>query len=261
MKRHDTHLLSDESEKNDKEEDDSHNYNFSNSLSESYNSNDNLISKKKDPKSPYKLDLENNNNSIISSSELQNIFLGEKEKEKKERKRKRPHKKKLFIKLKKVQLNKGKEDNLVEYQLTYTPSPRYDIILDNKKLKNNKNIKNERDNNYPVLNTDKNIQQNDDKCDTNNKNKEGKEKEKEIFYFFYNDDKEGKQKLQKVINLIMKQRSQMLKVSDKQVLTFKNNKNINTSSKSSQIGKNFNSNQNFQNYKNMGIERYNQIRK
>ena len=54
MKRHDTHLLSDESEEENKEEEGSHQYNFSKGLSDS-NSQENYISNELNKKSPIKL--------------------------------------------------------------------------------------------------------------------------------------------------------------------------------------------------------------
>ena len=160
MKRHDTHLLSDESEKENKGED-AHQYNFSNCLSDSYNSQDNYIPKNENKKSPIKLNLDENNfknekkedNSIISSSELEDLFQGEKQNNSKEKKKKKikPKKNKLFVKLKKININKEKDDDLVEDCLTFSPSPRYDNMFDKDfinlrttKFKNQKNQKNEK---------------------------------------------------------------------------------------------------------------------
>ena len=254
MKRHDTHLLSDESEKNDKDEEDAHQYSFSNSSSESYNSKNNYISKEARKKSPIKLNLENNNDTIISSHELEDIFQGKIEGEK-NKKKKKPKKHKYYVKLKKVKLNKEKEGELVESCLTFTPSPRYDIILDNAKQNNNFNLKNEKKFNFPVLNTDKNIQKNEEKKEENNK------KEKEVLYFFYNDDQEGNKNLKKIINIINKQKMKLFQVSDKNCFTIKTTKNFNISTKPSQIVKYKNNKGYMENYKSNGIERYNKIRR
>ena len=118
MKRHDTHLLSSESEKEEKEEEDAHQYSFSNSSSESSKSNKNLISREIIKKSPIKKNIENaKNDSIISVSELEDIFHGKKESkvDEKKKKKSKPKTNKLFIKLKKVKLNNEKDGDLVEY--------------------------------------------------------------------------------------------------------------------------------------------------
>ena len=266
MKRHDTHLLSSDSEKEEKEEEDAHQYSFSNSSSESSKSNKNLISKEIIKKSPIKINIENTkNDSIISSSELEDIFHGKKENKEEEKKKKKvkPKKNKLFIKLKKVKLNKENDGDLVEYCLTYNPKPSYDIILNNTDInlkqstdnKNNVNNKNEEEINYPKLNTDRVMKtNNEDKNNINNNIKE-----KEILYFFYNDDNEGNKKLKRVINIINKQKSQLYKISDKNCFTIKTSKVINKNSLPSPRTRY--QNPFMENNKSNGIERYNQIRR
>ena len=266
MKRHDTHLLSSDSEKEEKEEEDAHQYSFSNSSSESSKSNKNLISKEIIKKSPIKINIENaKNDSIISVSELEDIFHGKKESkvDEKKKKKSKPKTNKLFIKLKKVKLNNEKDGDLVEYCLTYNPKPNYDTILDNSSINlkqsdnnnNNVNNRNEAEINFPKLNTDRAMK-------TNNENKNSINnsiKEKEILYFFYNDDNEGNKKLKRVINIINKQKSQLYKISDKNCFTIKTSKIINNVAKPSPRTRY--QNPFMENNKNNGIERYNQIRR
>ena len=266
MKRHDTHLLSSDSEKEEKEEEDAHQYSFSNSSSESSKSNKNLISKEIIKKSPIKINIENTkNDSIISCSELEDIFHGKKENKEEEKKKKKikPKKNKLFIKLKKVKLNKENDGDLVEYCLTYNPKPSYDTILNDADInlrqstdnKNNVNNKNEEEINYPKLNTDRVMKTNNEEKNNINNNI----KEKEILYFFYNDDNEGNKKLKRVINIINKQKSQLYKISDKNCFTIKTSKVINKNSLPSPRTRY--QNPFMENNKNNGIERYNQIRR
>ena len=252
MKRHDTHLLSDESEKENKEEEGSHQYNFSKGLSDS-NSQENYFSKELNKKSPIKLNLENENlqeqktNSIISSAELEDIFQGEKKINSKDKKKKSKAKKhKLYVKLKKININKEKDDDLVEDCLTFSPSPRYDIIFDKdiinlrttkfkkpKLDKNNKYENIENKNNYIPHNTERK----EDKKNILNIKKtliNQDAKDNEVLYFFYNDDNEGNKKLKKVINIINKEKSQLYKISNKNCFTIKN---TNFSSISSKRGK------------------------
>ena len=274
MKRHDTHLLSDESEKESQEEEDAHQYIFTKSSDESNISYNNNISKEVNKKTPVKLILENNNrknnndnnDSIISSSELADIFRVEVNntnvKYKKKTKSK-PKKKNFFVKLKKVRLNKDNEDNLVEYSLTYNPTPNYASIIDsefiNIKNKINQEEKNDNKNkekniNSKVYNTEQVIK------NLNNKNKikkiNNKPKEKEILYFFYKDDNEGSKNLKRVINIINKEKSQLFKISNKNCFTLKNT-NYNLISKSSQK---INQNPFMENYNYSGAERYDKKR-
>ena len=107
-----------------------------------------------------------------------------------------------------MNLNKDKDDGLIEINLTYSPLPNYDTMLENSYLNiKNDNINNNKvqfgnknDKNLKKLNTDKNIRQN-----TKNKKKENL-KEKEIIYLFCNDDNEGNKKLKRIINLVNQQK-------------------------------------------------------
>ena len=201
---------------------------------------------------------------IISSSELEDIFHGKNENKEEEKKKKKlkPKKNKLFIKLKKVKLNKEKDGDLVEYCLTYSPKPRYDIILDNPNINlkqsndniNNVNNKNDVEINFPKLNTDRVTKTNNENQNNINNNV----KEKEILYFFYNDDHEGNKKLKRVINIINKQKSQLYKISDENCFTIKTSKAINNYAKSPRTRY---QNPFKENNKNNGIERYNQIKR
>ena len=240
MKRHDTHLLSDESEEENKEEEGSHQYNFSKGLSDS-NSQENYISNELNKKSPIKLNLENNNfqeeknNSIISSAELEDIFQGEKKINSKEKKKKSKTKKhKLFVKLKKININKDKDDDLVEDCLTFSPSPRYDLMFDKDFInlrttkfkkpkidKNNNNENKENKNNYLAHNTERK----EEKKNLLNIKKaliNGGGKDNEVLYFFYNDDNEGNKKLKRVINILNKEKSSLYKISNNNCFTIKN---------------------------------------
>jgi len=273
MKRHETHLLSSESGKDEKEEEDedAHQYSFSNSSSGSSISNKNIISKELNRKTPIILNIDNTNNDlIISSSELEDIFHGKKEMnlEEKKKKKAKQKKNKLFVKLKKVKLSKEKEGNLVEHCLTFTPTPRYEMILGNSHFNikqshnninnsNDINIRKEGDINLQILNTDRIIKANNN--NDKDKNQIVNDKEKEVLYFFYNDDNEGNKKLKQFINIINKQKSQLFKISDKNCFTIKNTRLVNISSKPSQRMRY--KNPFLENYKSNGIERYNQIRR
>ena len=270
MKRHDTHILNEESDKENKEENESesHQYNFSDSSNESYDSNKNLI--KKEPNSPMKFNFEkkNNNDSIISSDELQDIFHGKNEDDiNKEtiKKKLKKKKNKLFVKLKKVRLNKDQDEDLVEYCLTYNILPRYDAMLNDKyinlsnsknKIENigNKNDKNNNNNKLECI-TDRKIQKNKiiNKIKKNNNLLNSQSKEKEILYFFYNDDNEGNKKLKRVINILNKEKSSLYKISNNNCFTIKNS-NINWSSKPSQ--RSIYNNPFIENYRNNGINKY-----
>ena len=269
MKRHDTHLLSDESENESKEEEGSHQYNFSKGLSDS-NSQENYISNELNKKTPIKLNLENNNfqeektNSIISSGELEDIFQGEKRINSKEKKKKSKIKKhKLFVKLKKININKDKDD-FVEDCLTFSPSPRYDLMFDKdfinlrttkfkkqKTDKNNKNENNENKNNYLAHNTEKK----EEKKNLLNIKKaliNGDGKDNEVLYFFYNDDNEGNKKLKKVINILNKEKSQLYRISNKNCFTIRNTNFTSISSKRGKYTNPFKDN-----YRRKLIEKYN----
>ena len=269
MKRHDTHLLSDESEKKSKEEEDAHQYNFNNSSSESNNSNNNNISKESNKKTPLKLILENNNvkknnESIISSSELADIFRGEVDapnQKYKKKKKSKAKKKNFFVKLKKVRLNKENGDNLIEYNLTYNPSPNYSSLIDSQFI----NIKQDKikDEKYKSINKEKDInklqfntEQVNQGINNKNKNINNKPEEKEILYFFYKDDNEGDKKLKRVINIINKEKSQLYKISNKNCFTLRNTNNNLCSKSSQKISENPFSD----NYNGNNIERFNKKR-
>ena len=137
MNRHDTHLLSTESNKKPGEEG-AHKFAFNNS----YSSNDSegkYISKQSSKHSPihlnnlneYNIDNKTKNNvSLISSRELKDIFCGEGNISNSfsKRKKKKPKKSKYFIKLRKIKLNKENHDELEEKCLTYFPSLNNDIM-------------------------------------------------------------------------------------------------------------------------------------
>ena len=155
MKRHDTHLLSDESEKEKKEED-AHQYNFNNSSNSSDDSEEKYISKESNQNGPAHVNFLKLNNltndvnyynndknevSIISSKELEDIFYVDSKNNKNKNfstKKKKKKKNKYFIKLRKIKLN---DDELIDNCLTYNPSLRNEVIdikiyYDNIKNKN-----------------------------------------------------------------------------------------------------------------------------
>ena len=213
MERHNTHLLSDESEE-EKKKSDPHEYNFNNSNSSSI-SEEKLISKELEKNNPLNVNILNKNNnekdiikdnniSIISSKELEDIFCNEDDMKKNELKKKKKKKKnKYFIKLRKIKLNKEKNDEIIDYCLTYN------YLLENSYI--DKKIKNENNRKCISLNNlDKNNNNKNDKTNLQKNNL----KEKEVFYLFYNDDHEGNKKLKRVINMINQTKSQLLKISN-----------------------------------------------
>ena len=217
MERHNTHLLSGESDQEIKKED-SHEYNFNYSNSSSI-SKEKLISKELESNNPSNINILNKTNnekylskensiSIISSKELEDIFCNEDIMKKNELKKKKKKKKnRYFIKLRKIRLNKEKNEEIIDYCLTYNYSLGNDYI--DKKLKN----QNERNcislNNFDKANSNKNGKSNLQKS-----TKLNNLKEKEVFYLFYNDDHEGNKKLKRVINMINQTKSQLLKISN-----------------------------------------------
>ena len=213
MKRHDTHLLSDESEKEKKEED-QHQYNFNNSTISSCSSEDKYISKKPDNKNPININMINqnyfNNNinfkednvSILSSKDLEDIFCNEDVINNIPQKKKKTKKNKYFIKIRKVKLNNENNDEIIDNCLTYNLTLTNDII-DKKINKGERKCVS-----LGNKNKDNNINNDIDK-----KNQRTKlNKEKEVLYFFYKDDNEGNKKLKKVINIINKQKLQFFKI-------------------------------------------------
>ena len=210
MKRHDTHLLSDESEKEKNE--DSHRYIFNNSKISSSSSEEKYLSKESDNIKAININMinqnyiENNNNnfqennvSILSSKDLVDIFYNEEHIKNTNQKKKKSKKMKYFIKLRKVRLNYNNNDEIIDNCLTYNPTLRNNVI-DKKINKGNRKCVSLTNNN-------------NDKYKKRQKKKFETTKEKEILYFFYNDDNEGNKKLKKVINIINKQKLQLLKIS------------------------------------------------
>ena len=130
MKRHDTHLLSDESEKEKKEEDSYHHI-FNNSKNSSSFSEEKYITKENEEKKPFHLNLLNKNNieenknkdnniSIISTQELQDIFCNEDNIKKiQPQTKKKPKKNKYFIKLRKLELNKDNNEEIIFNNFSY----------------------------------------------------------------------------------------------------------------------------------------------
>ena len=221
MKRHDTHLLSDESGNELKDGKDAHKYCFNNSNNSSNFSEEKLISKKSEHNSPKYLNInhlnQNINNvykdkndvtkkdiSIISTKELEDIFCKENYNINNSQKKKKPKNNKYFIKLKKLKLNNENNEEIIDYFLTYNLALRNDYI--DKKIVKNRNC-------ISLNNKEKIIYKNNRAKFTKSKNLDDF-KEKEILYFFYNDDSEGNKKLQKVINIINKTKLQLLKVSN-----------------------------------------------
>ena len=227
MERHDTHLLSQESEVKEKEED-AHQFNFNDSIYLSYDSEDKLVSKETVNNSPLHLNYKEENNiednninniSIISSQEIRDIFHGQENNTKMNKKKEKHKKNKYFIKLRKIKLNNDDSNEIVENCLTYFPTLRNDII--DKKI--NKLIDKSR------------------KCvSLNNKNKNNKKRnklknhrklnslnEKEFLYFFYNDDNKGNQNLRNMLKIINKQKTQLFKVTNN-FFSIKNKEKIGT---------------------------------
>jgi len=259
MKRHDTHLLSSESDKKSEEEG-AHKFGFNNS----YSSNDSegkYISKQSSKHSPIHLNnlheynVDNNiknNVSIISSRELKDIFCGDgnNSKSSSKKKKKKSQKSKNYIKLRKIKLNNDKHDELEEKCLTYIPTLNNDII--DKKISTERNcvsLSNINKNN-------KNGKRNRDKLKLNRKLNISKDKE--VLYFFYDNDLKGSQNLKNMLNVINKQKIQLLKITNN-FFSIKTQKklNIKTKNKDNEIikyplinnRKNNNSNNNITNKK------------
>jgi len=260
MKRHDTHLLSDESEKEKKEED-AHQYNFNNSSNSSDDSEEKYISKESNQNGPAHVNFLKLNNltndvnyynndknevSIISSKELEDIFYVDSKNNKNKNfstKKKKKKKNKYFIKLRKIKLN---DDELIDNCLTYNPSLRNEVI--DKKIYYD-NIKN-KNRNCISLNNSNN--KNNDRAKLKKNKRLDTFKEKEVLYFFYNDDNEGNKKLKRVINIINKEKSQLFKISNKNCFTIKNTYFTSISSKRGKYTNPFNDN-----YRHKLIEKYN----
>lgn len=216
MNRHDTHLLSEENDIKEKEED-AHQFKLNNSIYLSYDSEDKLISKESSNNSLLHFNYEqnniednNNNVSIISSKEIGDIFHGQVcgqennanfDKIKKKRK-----KNKYFIKLRKIKLNNDDSNEIVENCLTYFPTLRNEIIdkTINKNIDKNRNC-------VSLNNKGKNVK---NRNKLKNNRKLTSLNEKEYLYFFYSDDNKGNKNLRNMLNIINKQKMQLLKVTN-----------------------------------------------
>ena len=237
MKRHDTHLLSDESDKEKKEED-AHQYNFNNSSNSSEDSEEKYFSKESNQNGPAHVNFLKLNNltndvnyynndknevSIISSRELEDIFYVDSKNNKNKNistKKTKKKKNKYFIKLRKIKLN---DDELIDNCLTYNPSLRNNAI--DKKIYYD-NIKNKNRNCISLTNSNN---KNNDRAKLKKSKRLDTFKEKEVLYFFYNDDNEGNKKLKNFINIINKQKSQNLQVSNNNNFSIKTKKKANHS--------------------------------
>ena len=208
MKRHDTHLLSDESEKGEKEED-AHQYIFNNSKNSSKDSEEKYISKDEIKKftlfknlvskNHKEINISNENNngnaSIISSTELENVFCNDyNNASKKEKLRKH----KLYIKLRKIKLYKNNKTRILPNYLTYNPSIRNKIIGE---IIGQYNYRNR--NCITLTNSYKNIKRTELK-------KKKNLKENEILNYFYNENIKGSSHLKFFINIL---NNQKLKIS------------------------------------------------
>lgn len=229
MDRHDTHLLSEESELKEKEED-AHQFNFNESIYLSYDSDDRLVSKESVNNSPLHLNyieqnnIENNNNnniSIISSKEIRDIFHGQ---EKSNKKKKKLKKNKYFIKLRKIKLNNDDSNEIVENCLTYFPTLRNDII--DKKI--NKHI--DKNRNCVSLNNKNKNKNNKSRIKLMHHKKLNSFNEKEVLYFFYNDDNKGNQNLRNMLNIINKQKIKLLRITNN-FFSIKNKENTKVKNK------------------------------
>ena len=217
MKRHDTHLLSDESEKEKKEED-SHHYSFNISKNSSNISEEKYITKENEDKKPFHLNLLNKNNieenknkdnniSIISTQELQDIFCNEDNIKKiQPQTKKKPKKNKYFIKLRKLELNKENNEEIIYNNFSYDFLIRDDYL--------DKNIENKNRNCVSLNNVDKRYNLIKDEIKIKKRKKDDNLKEKEIIYFFYNDNYDGRKKLKNIINIINKNKLKFLKISN-----------------------------------------------
>ena len=221
MKRHDTHnISSDESEEENKEEN-LYKYTFNNTKNSNI-TEEKFITKESEQKSSFHIfNLNNknqnynnineneihkkeNNNSIISSKELEDIFYNE-DNNKNIPKKKKKTKNKYFIKLRKIKLNNEENKEIIDNCLTYNLTLRNDII--------DKNI-NKKRNCISLNNIEKNYNKNLEKAKLKKSKKVDKVKEKEDLYFFYNDDNEGNQNLKNVANIINKNKLDLLKISN-----------------------------------------------
>ena len=220
MKRHDTHNLSDESEKENKEE--NYKYTFNNTKNSNI-TEEKFITKESEQKSSFHINNLNNqsknknynnikenqqkenNISIISSKDLEDIFYNEDNNKDIPQKKKKAKKNKYFIKLRKIKLNNEKNDEIIENCLTYNLTLRNDIIDKNIDIKRKC---------ISLNNLDKKNNKNIDRTKLKKSKKEETLKEKEVLYFFYNDDNDGNQKLKNVVNILNKNKLELLKISN-----------------------------------------------
>ena len=227
MNRHDTHLLSDESEIEAKEED-SHKYIFNSSKHSSKDSEEQYIIKESEENfSMFKkyLNKVDKNDSIVSSTELENI-LGNSINNKKSHKNKIKKNNKYSIKLNRVKLNKENDKKTIDDFFTYSQT------LSNKKIKNDCYHKIDR-NCISLMNS-------------NNKYKItlNRKKEKEILCCFNNNKIEGIRKRQNFIKTLNDKKLKLLKISDN------NNFSINSHflSKNNNYCNNYDKETKFQNF-------------
>ena len=231
MKRHDTHLLSRESDEK-YEEEGANKFGLNNS----YSSNDSegkYISKQSSKNSTihlnnlneYNVDNNNKNNvSIISSRELNDIFGGDgnNSKNSSKKKKKKPQKSKNFIKLRKIKLNNDKHDELEENCLTYFPTLNNDII--DKKINTERNC-------VSLSNINKNKKNGKKKRNKLKLNRKlNISKDKDVLYFFYDNDIKGNQNLKNMVNVINKQKIQLLKITNN-FFSIKTKKKLNIKTK------------------------------
>jgi len=209
MKRHDTHLLSDESEKGEKEED-AHEYIFNSSKNSSKNSEEQYITKQSNKKNIlYKnilnqKNIRNNSNaSIISSKDIDGIF-GNYNNNRDRNNLPKTEKKiinKIYIKFR----NKYNNNSIVNNYLTYNPPIKKNIF--DKKYKNH---------NYRkcISLTDYNQNKNNNKIDRS-KLKRFKKfdpiKDKEMLYFFYDDNILSNKHF---LNIINQHKSKLLQITN-----------------------------------------------
>ena len=189
MKRHDTHLLSDGSEKEDEEDEHKYLISSKNSSEENNDKYKNLLNYKS----------ENNDNvSIISSSEIENMFNNETNKRFTSPKIRKPKINRYLIKLKKIQLNKEKIEQITDINLTYNPSLK-NALIDN-------NIKKNKYNSRRCLSLSNKNKYKLDNFSSRNK--------KEVLYYVYKNNASGNLKIKNFINILNKQKMKYLQISN-----------------------------------------------
>ena len=250
MKRHDTHLLSYSLEEGERSEE-GHQYTFNNSKNSLKNSDNNSLYSNSKRNSPFKFDNLKQNNindenvSIISSKEIEDIFYKEQNNFSLEKKNKEKNKKLINIKINKnkvksnenknknlkiLKLKRGNKKEIINRYLTYSNS------LINKNKKNNmikKRICISVNNSYH--NSKKNIKEIKKKNKHKNKilKKPSKSKRLKLDLKYKNvviendninmEDLEENKKIKNLIDLINKQKIKSLKIS-KNYFSIKTNK-------------------------------------